>query len=232
MQDIGNGSEATAGQALVNLEHLEDVFDRRRRRAVKRDALLIVASDLFNKKGYAATSLDEVAQRLNITKTALYYYVRSKPVLLCECYERTLDLCEALMDQCESLDGSGLERIQTYFRDLISGLTETGPAAVVHEFDVLPEAARAMIHARARDLDHRLEAFLRQGVSDGSMRPLPPKTSELLLMGASNWIQRWYRDGGTSDLSEIADLFVSLFTDGLAPRAAASDATDQNGPPP
>jgi len=201
---------------MIGAKSIENVFDRRRRRAAKHDAMLMVASDLFNKKGYAATSLDEVASRLNITKTALYYYVRNKPTLLSECYERTLDVCEATMGRCEGMDADGLTRIRTYFRSMISGLAEFGPIAVVHEFDILPENTRKQIHTRARGLDRRLEAFIRLGIDDGSVRPMPSKAVEMLLMGANNWIQRWYREDGRLNLDEIADLFLNLFTEGLA----------------
>jgi len=196
-------------QANVN------VFDRPRDHQIKRDAVLRVAADMFNKRGYAATSLDEIAARFNITKTSLYYYVGSKPVLLQKCYEVTLDYCDDAMDKVARQDRSGLEKIVAYLRQIISQAPTHGPLAVVNEFHCLPEEAREEIHRRARKLDENLLALIEEGIADGSISPVPTKLTELLVMGALNWIWRWYEPGGENTSEEIADCFISLFIDGL-----------------
>src|SRR5690606_2591801 len=63
----------------------EAVASPEQQRELKRRAILRVASRLFNEKGFHGTSLDEIADVLGVTKTALYYYVRSKDALLYEC---------------------------------------------------------------------------------------------------------------------------------------------------
>lgn len=192
-----------------------NVFDRPRDHQTKRDAVLRAAANMFNKRGYAATSLDEIAAQFNITKTSLYYYVGSKPILLQRCYEDTLDYCEYAMDTATKQDSSGLDKIVTYLRMIIAEAQENCIVAVVNEFDCLPEDARPTIHRRAKKLDEGLLALIEEGIADGSVAPIPTKIAELLLMGAINWIWRWYEQGGKNTPEEIADCFMSLFINGL-----------------
>lgn len=197
-----------------------NVFDKRRDHNIKREAVLQIAAEMFNKRGYAATSLDEIAKHFGISKTALYYYVKSKPVLLQMCYELTLNLCEKIMKEVLESDASGIEKVEAYFRGVISGVLKTGPVAIVHEFATLPPNAYEHIHDRARDLDNNLASIIEQGVADKSIAEIPPKLTELILMGANNWIQRWYNPDGEKSLKEIEDCFIYLFVNGLKSRAA------------
>ncbi len=196
-----------------------NVFDKRRDHDIKREAVLHIAAEMFNKRGYAATSLDEIAKHFGISKTALYYYVKSKPVLLQMCYELTLNLCEEIMREVLESEATGIEKIEAYFRGVIGGILKTGPVAIVHEFATLPEAAFDSIHKRARGLDSDLASIIEEGIADGSIAEVPPKLTELILMGANNWIQRWYNPDGEKTTQEVADCFVYLFVNGLKARS-------------
>ena len=201
----------------------KNVFDRRRDRDIKREAVLRISAEMFNKRGYAATSLDEIAQHFSISKTALYYYVESKPVLLQLCYELTLNLCEQIMVEVLDSNLTGIEKVEAYFRGVIGSVLKTGPVAIVHEFATLPESAFDSIHTRARMLDTNLTSIIESGIADGSIVELPPKLTELILMGANNWIQRWYDPHGNKSLEEVADCFIFLFVNGLRPRPKEVD---------
>ena len=81
-------------------------LDRERERAIKRDAVLRAAAQLFNEFGYHATSLAMVAQRLQVTKPTLYYYVQNKEEILFECVRLGLEL---LRSAIAAAAASGLE---------------------------------------------------------------------------------------------------------------------------
>ena len=59
--------------------------DRQKEREIKRDAVLRAAAQAFNENGFHKTSLDDVAERLNVTKPTIYYYVKNKDQILFEC---------------------------------------------------------------------------------------------------------------------------------------------------
>ena len=58
----------------------------------KRQAVLSTAAQMFNERGFHATSLDDVAARLGVSKPTLYYYVRSKDQILLECVQQGLEM--------------------------------------------------------------------------------------------------------------------------------------------
>lgn len=90
---------------------------------------------LFSHKGYSATSLDDIATRLHITKTAIYHYVKNKNDLLYQCYLRSIEATERCYDEAEQSGKSGLEKLLHYLQlD-----AETGPIAMtpLTEIDVI-----------------------------------------------------------------------------------------------
>jgi AcrR family transcriptional regulator len=77
-------------------------FNRKAQHDAKRVAILSEAARLFNGKGSRATTLQDVARGLGLTKTSLYYYVRTKEELIFQCYEAALQRQHAVMDELDA----------------------------------------------------------------------------------------------------------------------------------
>ena len=77
----------------------EGIRHRRRDPATKREAVLKTAAQLFLEKSYGRTSMNDVAERLNITKPALYHYFRNKEEILLECYRLGTGLIEEILNE-------------------------------------------------------------------------------------------------------------------------------------
>src|SRR3974390_551392 len=92
----------------------EAFADRRRDPATKRDAVLKTAAQLFLEKSYGRTSLNDVAERLKITKPALYHYFRNKEEILLECYRLGTGLIEEILSEISSHGGNGLEKVEAF----------------------------------------------------------------------------------------------------------------------
>jgi TetR/AcrR family transcriptional regulator len=151
---------------------------------LKREAVLRAASELLNEKGYAATSLADVAARLNMTNNALYYYFKSKGELAYQCFVRA----QAVIDEClESADKegtSGLEKVELFVRNALrSG----------RQYGVLPSASQSFAlgaaHQRAlseSDQRHRatLARFIEEGIRDGSIRNCEAGLVTTMIIGA------------------------------------------------
>jgi AcrR family transcriptional regulator len=78
---------------------------KRRPRGEMRDRILDVALELFNEQGYDKTSLREIAERLDVTKAALYYHFERKEDILLELHLRLHALGNDLLDQLDALGG-------------------------------------------------------------------------------------------------------------------------------
>src|SRR3954447_12790882 len=93
----------------VSPPHWKVFADRRRDPATKREAVLKTAAQLFLEKSYTRTSMNDVAERLRITKPALYHYFRNKEEILLECYRLGTGLIEGILNDIASHCGTGLE---------------------------------------------------------------------------------------------------------------------------
>ncbi len=91
-------------------------FNRKAQHDAKRVAILSEAARLFNGKGSRATTLQDVARGLGLTKTSLYYYVRTKEDLIFQCYELALQRQHACLDALDARDLTPLERARGFFR--------------------------------------------------------------------------------------------------------------------
>lgn len=190
-------------------------FKRDAVRNQKLEFIIRAASDLFNKNGYEATSLDEVAARLSISKPSIYYYFKNKSELLLGCYERTLDICENLLEHAQKLEGSGLDRLSYFIENLIVLHCSNSAIAVVGDVDALPEVAKKEIRGRSRALTEGLEALAIMGAKDGSIRPDLAPIITRFIMGGVNWIPKWYRDEGKLAPQEIAKAYLSFLINGI-----------------
>src|SRR3954467_14288805 len=94
---------------------------RRRARDEKREAVLRTAVALFLEQGYHGTTLNHVAERLNITKPALYNYFRGKDEILYECWAIGAEQVDECIDKIAATGGTGLEKL----RELIVSYAET-----------------------------------------------------------------------------------------------------------
>ena len=101
----GAGEKAHDGASLIWKRAQEAQTE------IKRDAVLQAAAILFNQKGYYATSLADVAARLQVTKTALYYYVDNKNDLLYQCYLKALAEIDEARDSAEREGANGMDKI-------------------------------------------------------------------------------------------------------------------------
>lgn len=191
-------------------------FKRDALRLQKVDYIRQVASDLFNRKGFDATSLDEVAVLIGISKPSIYYYYKNKSELLLDCYTRTLDICESLIAESEANGGKALDKLCHFTRALIYLNCAHGSIAIVSELDSVPAAEQEGLRKRNSALTEKLLQLTEQGVADGSMRPDIGKPTIYFIMGGVNWIPRWHREDGTMTPDEIAESYSTFLLRGVA----------------
>jgi AcrR family transcriptional regulator len=194
--------------------------DRRTDPARKREAILRTAAQLFLEESYRRTSLDRVAQRLSITKPALYHYFGGKEQILLECCRLGISHITETLNRVASGCGSGLEKVELFIHSYVSAMTATFGRVVIRldEGDLSP-AARAEVRARKREIDRRLRSFIQEGIKDGSIAPCDPRIAAFSIAGAVNWICTCHEAAKTASLEEMASECARTLTRGLARRA-------------
>lgn len=183
----------------------------------KREAVLNAAAALIARRGYAGTSLNELADILGVTKPTLYHYVGGKEQLYAEIVERsqrmTIDFIAAVAD----LPASGLERLRRILVGYIEIVnSDAGACALFTATPDVGAATQAAIRARAREANALIYRVLREGAEDGTIRPLDPPMVLNTVFGAANWTPNWFRPGGRLTLGEFAKAQAEILLGGVA----------------
>src|SRR3954451_5482400 len=190
--------------------------DRRRDPATKREAVLKTAAQLFLERSYGRTSMNDVADRLNITKPALYHYFDNKEDILLECYRLGCGLIEETLNQIAAHCGNGLQKVEAFIHSYAIVMTVNFGRCVmrIDAGDLTPDA-RAEVRAYKRKIDRRLRSFIQERIEDGSIAPCDTKIAAFSIAGALNWICMWYEPDGALSPAEIASQFARTLTQGL-----------------
>jgi TetR/AcrR family transcriptional regulator len=187
----------------------------------KRKAIIREAARVFNRRGSHGTTLEDVAERLGVTKTALYRYVNNKNDLLCACHEEAMEIAFEHLDIGERTGRTGLEKIQIamsgYLRTMISDL---GVPILLLEENALEKASAGRVMALRDRFEQRLRGLVEEGVSDGSIVATDPKLAVFMLLGAVHWVTKWYSPQGAWSGEDASDALIELATRALAAKPA------------
>ncbi|MCA6113128.1 TetR/AcrR family transcriptional regulator [Bradyrhizobium cenepequi] len=198
-----------------------EAFDRDQQRRRKRLAVLKTAASAFNRRGFANTSMDDVASALGISKPALYQYFKSKQDILYECHLLAVQHGEAGVEEGQRTRGSGLDKLLAYVGRYMHGFfSDLGSCAVLLDVYSLADKHRAEIQKRRDGVTDAVEGFIARGIKDGSIVERDAKLTALFIFGVLNWMLVWYRPSGPATPAQIIETFVSLLERGLAARAS------------
>ncbi|MBT9383093.1 TetR/AcrR family transcriptional regulator; helix-turn-helix transcriptional regulator [Pseudooceanicola sp. CBS1P-1] len=201
------------------------VASREEMREQKRRAALRVAARLFNERGYHAASLDEIAERIGVTKTALYYYFRNKEELLYECLSLTLACGETARQSAEKRGGSAYERFCHFFEQFMEcAATEAGCFLSPQNLRALPQRMQQQLETRKQALEAYLGALLGRAMDEGSLRRMDPHALSWFLTGAVNWVIAYDQEFSEAEIPVVARSLMETVLFGLAQPAAGKMA--------
>ena len=194
--------------------------ERRRRRdpSDRRKEIIDAAAAIFQEKGYASTSIQDVADAINILKGSLYYYIKSKDDLLFEVIQEVHQGGVANLEVSKNTDGNALQRIRSFVATHITYNVENLAKMTVflHDFRALSPDRRSEI-IEERDLyDHHLRTLVEEGKDEGSVRAdIDPKMAAFSILGSVNWMYQWYKPEGPKGIDEIAAEFAEMAVDSV-----------------
>lgn len=183
----------------------------------RRQAIEDVASDLFRERGYAGTSIRDIARALSVQGASLYAHVTSKEDVLWAIVDRAADRFEAAADHAEReadarRPGDPAEAIAALVRAHIEVLTaDVDEAGVfVHEWRALGEERRATILGRRDAYEARFRRRIEEGIGVGAFAMTDPAVASTTLLTALNGVATWYDPDGRLPAGRIADHLVEL----------------------
>jgi AcrR family transcriptional regulator len=199
-----------SGRSIRNGASVVAAFGTRHRdRDQKQFAVLTTAAELFLMQGYRQTRLDDIAERLRITKPALYNYFRSKQDILLSCHMLGHDIVDEGLENIEAEGGDGATRLSQLIRVYAGVMTQQfGMCLIRLDINELPAKAQRRILERRRAVNTRFQQYLEMGIADGTLVKCDPKFTSFVIAGALNWISHWYRPEGGLTSAEIGEHFV------------------------
>ncbi|QIB66287.1 TetR/AcrR family transcriptional regulator [Kineobactrum salinum] len=194
-------------------------FDREAQKRLKQQAFYKAGTWFFNKQGFNGTSLDEIAEHLNVSKGAFYYHIKNKEDLLFNCYVYSLDITEGIYRQAAALEGSALHKLDQICRRIFFAQnSDQGPLIRYNTITALPLPRRKQILERTEEFNRSFGDVVRAGIADSSIRKIEPFIAQHLIAGAVNAamdIKLWRR---VDDLDATAVDYFDVFFNGLRPR--------------
>ena len=207
-------------QSIAERSPFRSAEERASEREQKREAVLRAAVRAFNAKSFEATSLDEVAATLGISKPTIYHYLGNKEQVLVECVTRGLEMLQAAAREAQAESGSGLERLRRFLRRYAEiNMDDFGRCVIRTNDEALSPEGRRRFRALKSEIDRAMRTLIAEGVDDGSIAPVDVRIAAFTLAGALNWPARWHQGDGAMSPGEIASVMVDLLVSGIGPRA-------------
>ncbi|WP_210115482.1 TetR/AcrR family transcriptional regulator [Mycobacterium sp. DL99] len=183
-----------------------------------RDDVLRQAIGLFNRRGYDAASISDLARELGVTKSAVFYHFDSKESMLAAALDEALDaLSDAVADGEQAVGGSdAYDRLRSTVQASVTILVQHLPAVtlLLRVRGNSPLEQQAL--QRRRDLDDRIAVLVQNAVQEGRLRgDIAPDVISRLIFGMVNSLTEWYQPGGAVDESALAASVTSVLFDGL-----------------
>jgi AcrR family transcriptional regulator len=192
--------------------------------------LIEVAATVFYEKGFKATSLNEIAERMNISKGSLYYYITSKDELLHEVVRSSTSTGMENIKLIATGSGEVLDRLETAIVSHIEYNRENiRKVALMHEIHVLPPSMRGSIRLVYEEYEAIFRNLVCEGKATNDIRPeIDANLAALTILGSINSIVRWHRSTAYTPedvVRHIADVTVrGLATSSSLRRREASSS--------
>ncbi len=183
------------------------------RKQLMENEVLEHATRLFAERGFAGTSLQDVANSMGLKRPALYYYFKSKDDLLDRLIvEGVSGPAQELREIAEQADLGPAERLHAVARHNVRwGLTHVDRFRGLVKSDAeLSPASAKKFNASSREAIDTVTGVIEEGIEAGLFRPVNPRVAALGVFGTTNWAAWWFQPGGADSVDAIADQLADL----------------------
>jgi TetR/AcrR family transcriptional regulator, cholesterol catabolism regulator len=199
-----------------------------------RQEILRTAARLFQQRGYDATSMNDVAAALKLSKGGLYHHFQSKDEILYEIMNHAMEITEERVLNPVRGIADAEERLRALIRlhiEVVLSPRDREITVMLHENHPLPPSLRKRINARKKDYVHFLEKLMgevqekaqekdrEKGQGNhraaGAKSKVSPRAAAFALLGMINWIYQWYKPEGDLQVQNLVPQFTELIFGGI-----------------
>lgn len=179
--------------------------------------IALAAVQLFEQKGYHATSVQDIADAVGLQKGSLYHYIHSKEDLLHAIAHQAItdfnERLERVLLSPISAREKLIEAIENHL--LISSANLQTTTVLLREAFSLGEHQHRSIQSQTDKYVQLWTQIIDEGNRTGEFNVTHPKITALAMLGACNWMYRWYNPSGPMSAKDIAGIFAQLFLNGV-----------------
>lgn len=191
----------------------EDRAKPARTRRNRGQDVIEAAIRVFHKKGYASSSIQDVAEEVGVLKGSLYHYIDSKEDLLARIFEDSAGHFEAMLAEAATLDAPPVERLRTFARQCSLWYLKNieRVAIYVKEWEHLSGKRRKEVVRIRTDYEQNLAGLIGDVKDAGEASPdLDVNFATYFIFGALNGLPDWYRRRGPDAPERIADAYAAM----------------------
>jgi len=181
--------------------------------SARRDAIMRGLNTVLRARGRpGALRMQDIADHLGLVKGNLYYYFRTKEELIYHAHVKCVQVSLDALKRAQASKAPPSERLHTLIVEHILAMTEGEYGAVLLEdIDQLAPAHRRRYVALRDEFESGVRDLIKAGIAHGAFAKQDPRTAGFAILGAINWIPKWYRPDGELGAREIAERFADLF---------------------
>ena len=198
-----------------------------------RQEILRTAARLFQQRGYDATSMNDVAAALKLSKGGLYHHFQSKDEILFEIMDHAMQITEERVLTPVRGIADPEERLRALIRlhiEVVLSPRDREITVMLHENHPLPPALRKRINSRKKEYIHFLENLMAEvqneevqnkevqnktRQSHSTKNKVSPRAAAFALLGMINWIYQWYKPEGDLQAQNLIPQFTALIFGGI-----------------
>ena len=188
-----------------------------RKKASKKEFILKKAAQMFREKGFAATSMRDLAETVGIEAASLYNHIRSKNEMLESICFEVANRYTIFMDELEAGNQGTIKKIETLLRFHIKQMIENFEEVIVcdREWKHLDEPYLSNFHNQRRSYRKRFAAIIEEGIARNDIKKIDAPTVVLIMLHSVNGIESWHRSTAKISAKELEDNMVLIMIDGL-----------------
>jgi len=183
-----------------------------------KEELTTQSIQLFERKGFSSTSVQDIVDSIGVTKGTFYYYFTSKETLLMDIHLRYID--DLLGRQKKILESNECCRDQlTEIVEMLINDIESQASSVrvyIREMRHLSEENNSVIKNKRRMFHLAIEQVIKEGIEKKEFREnLDPKMTTFAILGVTNWSYEWFDPAGSISSKELATMYMDFILYGI-----------------
>ena len=182
-----------------------------------RDAITAHAASLFRQKGFAATSMRELALTIGVEASSLYNHIGSKRELLQHICQPVALAFERNASIAGNMSGSAVQKLEQFMRMHVQLMQQHFDEVFVanHEWKWLREPELNHFLAKRKQYEKQLMQLIKEGITASQFNNLQPQAAMLIILSATRSVEYWHRHKAGLSAKELEENIVSLLLHGL-----------------